>query len=245
MITGSVPISVEQRDRTVPPNVLRCRRPKLLRAFLPLACLIAFTTSLPAGEDTLTHARQLVSAGLLSDRNGNYFAAVSQYTAALQIENKLANVRNREKAIAENNLALDLLAFSRLPEAEQLQNDAVTLFASDPVGADTPFFDALNNLATIQLRMEKLDAAEQTATKGLHLATVSISPESVQVAKFENTVGCLELHRKNRAASKQHLETALRIWIKTKGSDSTQYAATLTNLASLEDRAHHRKSAEA
>jgi tetratricopeptide (TPR) repeat protein len=196
-------------------------------------------------QNTVKRAKLLVSEGRLSLELADYADATTKTREALEMERSLPGVRNIDKAVAENNLALALMPVHKYAEAEALLADSVALFRNEPAEPDLGIIEALTSLAVVEEKMDKLDIAEHTAEEALSYAVQLAGPESKQAANAHNEIACVKLHRKALRAARAEFEMALRLWTAVTGPNSWEYAATLTNLGSVEDRAGNHKQAQA
>jgi tetratricopeptide (TPR) repeat protein len=196
------------------------------------------------GETSDKYIGVVLEMAMFDFDNGDYSHAREKDSQVLTLLDKLPAANARQKALAENNLGLVLCGMSEFAEADRLLTDAVSLLQADEAGPDVMLVQALNSLASVQGHEDKLQAAQQNASKALKLSTSVAGKDSALAATAYNTLGCLELRRNNLSAAREELETALQLWARSKGSESVEYASTLTNLGTVEDHARNHKQAE-
>jgi tetratricopeptide (TPR) repeat protein len=101
----------------------------------------------------------------------------------------------------------------------------------------------LNNLATLEERAGQLSEARRDQSEALRLAALCLAANDPIWARLWNNLGKIALGERKTAEAKKLYEQALRLWLSTEGK-SSNYAATLTCLASIEAQKGQRRAAE-
>lgn len=192
------------------------------------------------GNLDLDCAKLLISEGLLSFQTGDFRDALQKGRKGFEIVKRLEFVPPLDKAAAEQKLSLVLMSAGQFADAEKLLNDAVAIDRADPSEANRSLPEALSSLASVQMRMNQLAAAEENAGAGLRLA----KPESDVAARLHSSLGCIAMRRKNWRAAREQFHEALQIWQDLHRDKTTEYAAGLVNLGTLADRTGKHKQAE-
>jgi len=193
------------------------------------------------GADSPEYAKALIGFGLFEYETGNYAKALPLQRKAYEIVTALPLAADSEKAHVVNNLGMTLLEMGSLPEAEVMLRRGLEMGKSArPRSVDLVF--ELNNIATLEERTGRLSEARRDQTAALQMAEELVGSQDPAVAKLWSNLGKIAVDEGKTAEAKQLYTKALSLWLHAEGKNSN-YAATLTSLASVEGKKGHHKLA--
>lgn len=169
------------------------------------------------GQAVAIHRRygdRIGEAQSLSNLGSNYRAehrlneAAALFRESLELREKILDPRDREIAIAANNLAVVLQDQKRLTEAEPLILRALSIWQT--VSPKHPMVAAaLNNLGVLYTALNRYEEAEPRLSRAIAIATEVLPPDHPNLASYRNSYAFL-LRRLDRKKEAKQLEAAAR-----------------------------------
>lgn len=193
------------------------------------------------GESSTEYAKALSDFGLFEFETGHYSKALELQQQACGIELSSPEINDRDKAFAMNNLALTLLTLGRFSESEGLFRRALQLNRKS-TASTWETVNILNNLAVLEQRTERLSEARRDQTEALDMAVKSLPATDPLIPLCLTNLGRIAASQGSIHEAKELFLKAEKIWQKIGAADAN-YAATLSNLAGLEDKKSHHKAA--
>ena len=166
-----------------------------------------------AGDPPNTVAAIHSNLGNLYWYKGKVDQAFAEYTAALEIEQRVLGPEHPDVAWSWSNVGMVTEARGDRAGARRHYERAIAL-TEKALGAEHPEVAGfLNNLAGLELADGKLDAAEAAATRGLAIVERSLGPSHYRAAELHVTLGRIHLARGRFAEARSHCDTAHRVFV--------------------------------
>jgi tetratricopeptide (TPR) repeat protein len=199
------------------------------------------------GEQSLEFAKCVTNLGLLRYETGHFQEAVVKHQRALAIQDALppSSVSLHDRAYVLNNLGLALGELGRSAEARAALLKAIELEKGSAMYLDPRLPKTLNDLAGVERNLGNLDLAKQYGQEALRYAPKLRPGDDELRAGIYTNLGMAATKERNYREAKQLYSQAASIWIGTVGINNPKYAATQSNMASLEAmRGHHKHAKE-
>jgi tetratricopeptide (TPR) repeat protein len=170
----------------------------------------------------------------LSYESGHYADAVEKEEKALEIGGALQLVGGDDAGLSLNNLGLSLFELGRLSEAEPVLLQAIAIERKSPTARYPDLPEALSNLAVLETKTGRLDAAHRHAMEALETIQSYGGDKDPRMAIVWSDLGSIEAARNNLPEARTLHEKAGDLWSKTLGPGNPKYEAALSNVGSVE-----------
>ena len=196
-----------------------------------------------SGENNLEYARILSNRALLEWRVGRYRDAADDGKLAIAIQDKLPFVGRFDRSLTLNNLGLSLGALGDFEAAESAMLQAARIEKAAP-GLSDQLVSSLNNLANLERSRGRLKEATQYEDELDKTLSAGMKVDALTQCSVWNTFArAAEMEHDYRKAD-EFYNKALRLLEEERRLNDTHYAATLSNMASLDSRRRRYKKAE-